>query len=242
MSLARRHWPSGLAIAALLALVAFGTWRLLDNDARLLFDYLAMLERWVQQQPFWTAVALVLVLGISTAATLPTVTVMTMTAGFLYGTVIGAALSMLGSILGALITFIVVRKIIGERVRNYASSGRLSGLVRLIERDAFFYLMGLRIVPVAPFFVLNAAGALIRISLPRFLLATGLGLIPILFIFAGVGAGLDTLIGAQDIGMDVFLEPEVLWPLLALVGLILIGATTKNVIRTRRQDLLDPAD
>ncbi len=229
-----------LAITLFLILAILATWWLLKDNGQWLFAGLGLLEQWVEQAPAKTALVFVLMLAISTALTLPTVTVMTVAGGFLFGTLAGAILSITGALGGAAITVLMVRRMTGEAVRNYASSGRLAGLVRLLERDAFYYLMVFRIIPIAPFFVLNAAAGLIRISLLRFVVATALGLIPILTIFSSVGAGLDTLIEAQDVGLGVFLQPSILGPLLALLGLIVLSAVTRQWMKRRRERLLGP--
>jgi uncharacterized membrane protein YdjX (TVP38/TMEM64 family) len=114
--------------------------------------------------------------------------------------------------------------------------GRTGNLVQLLERDAFFYLVAFRIVPVAPFFAINAAGALLRISTQRYLLATALGLTPITLIYASVGAGLETLIEAGAVrGPRVVMQPRVLLPLLALVLVLGAGLMTRRAVRRRRQ-------
>ena len=232
------QWPYWLGLIVLVALVAALAWWLLANDSARLFYSLNLMAGWVEQAPLKTVAVFLLIFAVSTALTLPTVTILTITGGFLFGSWLGTALSVMGALLGAAITFVMVRRMAGDRVRNFFATGRLAGLVRLLERDAFFYLMGLRIVPVAPFFALNAAGALIRISLGRFLLATVLGLIPIMAIFASVGSGLETLVDAREIGLDVFLQPGILLPLIALISLIIFSAVTRQWMNRRRKKLL----
>src|SRR5262249_7433883 len=56
----------------------------------------------------------------------------------------------------------------------------------------------LRLVPVFPFWLVNLAPAIVGIGLPTFVAATALGIIPGTFAFALVGAGLDSVIGAQE--------------------------------------------
>ena len=227
-----------ISLIALIALIAVAAWWLLKDDAAWLFFGLNTMAGWVEDSPGKTIVIFLLLFAVSTALTLPTATILTLSGGFLFGAWLGALLSIIGALLGAAITFVMVRKMAGEKVRDFFATGKLGGLVRLLERDAFFYLIGLRIVPVAPFFALNAAGALIRISLARFLLATALGLIPILSIVASVGAGLETLVDAREIGAEVFLQAKILIPLLALVSLIIFSAVMKQVMNRRRERLL----
>ena len=64
--------------------------------------------------------------------------------------------------------------------------------------DAFSYLLFLRLVPVFPFFLVNLAPALVGVKLRTFVAATALGIIPATLAFALFGAGLDSVIAAQE--------------------------------------------
>jgi uncharacterized membrane protein YdjX (TVP38/TMEM64 family) len=64
--------------------------------------------------------------------------------------------------------------------------------------DAFNYLLFLRLVPAFPFWLVNIAPALANVKLRTYVIATFLGIIPGTFAFAFVGAGLDSIITAQQ--------------------------------------------
>ena len=154
----------------------------------------------------------------------------------MFGVLTGTFVSIIGALGGALITFASMRFIAGERVRNFLLRGRGRSLVHLLERDAFFYLLALRVVPVAPFFAINAAGAMIRISTARFLLATALGLAPLVLVYVSVGAGLETLLEADRVdGMDVLLRPRVFLPLFALLLVLVLGILARRIVLRRRR-------
>jgi uncharacterized membrane protein YdjX (TVP38/TMEM64 family) len=188
------------------------------------------------RQPWSTAFAFVLLFVVTTALTLPTATLLCVCAGYLFGTLKGTLVALAGGIGGAAVTFLLVRFFAGQRVRDFLKRGRTGNLVAVLERDAFFYLVAFRIVPVAPFFAINAAGALLRTSTRRYLLATALGLAPITLIYASVGAGLETLIEAGSVrGPEILAQPRVLLPVLAL-GLVLVaGLVTRRAVRRRRR-------
>src|SRR5947209_6160217 len=65
--------------------------------------------------------------------------------------------------------------------------------------DAFNYLLFLRLVPV-PFWLVNLVPALLGVRLSTFVTATAIGIVPATFIFAFFGAGLDSIITAQEAG------------------------------------------
>lgn len=224
--------------ALLVAVTAVGAWMLSGENIDGLLALIERLEFRSEFRPLSTAVVFVLIFAVTTGLTLPTATLLCLAAGYLFGVVSGSLVSMAGALGGALITFVGMRFIAGERVRNFLLRGRTRGLVHLLERDAFFYLMALRVVPVAPFFAINAAGAMIRISVRRFLLATGLGLAPIVLVYVSVGAGLETLLEAGGIsGPEVVLQPRVLVPLLALLLVLVLGILARRVVLRRRRRL-----
>jgi uncharacterized membrane protein YdjX (TVP38/TMEM64 family) len=225
-----------LVMVALVGASLFGAWMMTGENMDGLMALFERLEARSLHRPWSTALAFALLFTATTALTLPTATLLCVCAGYLFGTVTGTLVSVAGGIGGAGVTFLLVRFLGGERVRDFLMRGRTGNLVQLLERDAFFYLVAFRIVPVAPFFAINAAGALLRISTQRYLLATALGLTPITLIYASVGAGLETLIEAGAVrGPRVVMQPRVLLPLLALVLVLGAGLMTRRAVRRRRQ-------
>ncbi|MBL37315.1 MAG: hypothetical protein CMP07_02780 [Xanthomonadales bacterium] len=222
--------------ALLLAASAFGAWMLSGENIDGLLALIERLEYRSEFRPLSTAAVFALIFALTTGLTLPTATLLCLAAGYLFGLTVGSVVSMAGALGGALMTFVGMRFIAGERVRSFLLRGRTRGLVQLLERDAFFYLLALRVVPVAPFFAINAAGAMIRISLQRFLLATALGLIPLVLVYVSVGAGLETLLEAGRVnGPEVLLRPRVFLPLLALVLVLVLGILVRSIVLRRRR-------
>lgn len=220
---------------ALVLASLIGLFLIVQEDGAALLDLLGRLESRVAEHPLQAMVAFMLIMIVTTCLTLPTATLLSLSAGFLFGTATGAALSVFSALGGAVLTFLVIRFIAGERVREFFLRGRSESMLLLLERDAFFYLIALRIVPVAPFFAINAAGGMIRISLFRFMLATGLGLTPIMLVYTSVGAGVESLVDANRVnGFDLLTQPRVLFPLMALLMLIVFGALARNWMRARQ--------
>jgi len=221
--------------ALLFAASALGAWILSGENTDGLLALIERLEYRSEHRPLSTTLVFGLIFALTTGLTLPTATVLCVAAGYLFGTLVGTLVSIAGALAGALITFTGTRFVAGERVRDFLLRGRTHRLVHLLERDAFYYLMALRAVPVAPFFAINAAGAMIRISARRFLLATGLGLAPIVLIYVSVGAGLEALLEAGRVnGLEVMLRPRVLAPLLALLVLLMLGIAARRIFLRRQ--------
>ena len=66
------------------------------------------------------------------------------------------------------------------------------------QKDQFQYLLTLRLTPIFPFWVVNIVPALLNMKLGSYALATMIGIIPGTFAFAYIGAGLDSVIAAQE--------------------------------------------
>ena len=89
-----------------------------------------------------------------------------------------------------------------------------------IKKDAFFYLLTLRLIPVMPFWLTNVAAGLIAIRVSTFAAATLIGIFPVAAIYAGVGSGLGSLFDSgQPLSLHAVITPKVLLPLAGLAVL-----------------------
>jgi uncharacterized membrane protein YdjX (TVP38/TMEM64 family) len=120
-----------------------------------------------------------------------------MTAGILFGAVLGGAASVVGATIGAICIFLIAKSAVGDYLVRRA--GPLAQkLAQGFRADAFSYLLFLRLVPIFPFWIVNLVPALVGVKLATFAAATALGVIPATFVFAFVGQGLDSVIAAQQ--------------------------------------------
>jgi uncharacterized membrane protein YdjX (TVP38/TMEM64 family) len=164
------------------------------------------------------------------ALSLPGATIMTLAAGYLFGVLWGAALSAAGATIGAALLFLVTRLALGDLLRRRAGPflARMSDGFR---RDAFHYLLFLRLVPAFPFWAVNLAPALLGMRFAPFVAATALGIIPGSAVYAAFGAGLGRIF---DAGEDVTLSGVFSPPLLAgVIGMGLLSLLPVVVKRVR---------
>ena len=131
------------------------------------------------------------------AMSLPGATILTVSAGIIFGTLIGGAAAVVGASIGATLLFLIARTAFGEILLRRAGP-RLARLADGFRADAFSYLLFLRLVPIFPFWLVNLAPAMFGVRLADFVAATFIGVIPATFTFAFVGAGLDSAIAAQE--------------------------------------------
>ena len=96
----------------------------------------------------------------------------------------------------------------------------MRALAEEIKKDAFFYILTLRLIPVTPFWLTNVAAGLIAIPVATFAAATLIGIWPVAVIYAGVGAGLDALfVSGRALSLHALITPRILLPLIGLAVL-----------------------
>ena len=84
-------------------------------------------------------------------------------------------------------------------------------------------LIGLRLIAVIPFWILNIAAALLNIRVSTFLISTIIGIIPSSIIYAAIGAGVhDTFLKQQELTADALLNPEIWLPVIFMALLLLL--------------------
>jgi len=159
---------------------------------------------------------------------LPGALVMTLSGGFLFGPWLGAAAASSGASLGAAVIFMVCRTAVGDSLRGKAGS-TIAKIEEGVRRDAFSYILTLRLIPVMPFWLVNLAAGFVNIPLRTFLAATVLGILPGSLVYSGLGAGLgEVFASGQEPNLRVIFEPHVLLPLVGLGLLSLLPVVLRR--------------
>lgn len=113
--------------------------------------------------------------------------------GAAYGPVAGGLITWLGSTAASILMFLFVRygfQEWGNRILNrYERIGKLTGM---FERNAFLTIAFARCIPIVPSIVVNVYCALSRVSFLTYAIASALGKIPAMLLFAVVGDNLMT--------------------------------------------------
>jgi len=131
------------------------------------------------------------------ALSIPVGFYLTVIGGILFGVALGGAAALVSATTGAICIFLIARSAIGEYFVRWAGP-MAERLAKGFRAEAFSYLLFLRLVPIIPFWVVNLVAALAGVRLAIFAGATALGIVPATFIFAFFGAGLDSVITAQQ--------------------------------------------
>lgn len=224
----RRLLPLMLLVAGLLAFLALGGHRYVAFET--LERHREALLALVAAHPTLAPLAFIGAYAVMVAFSIPGALVMTVAGGFLFGTLGGAACSVVGATLGATALFLAARTALGSLLRDRAGAA-VSRMRAGFRENAFSYLLVLRLVPLFPFWLVNLVPALLGVSLRVFLLGTFFGIIPGSLVYASVGNGLGALFEAgqeADIENAIY-QPEVLLPIVALVALSLLPVAYKKV-------------
>jgi uncharacterized membrane protein YdjX (TVP38/TMEM64 family) len=112
---------------------------------------------------------------------------LTLAAGALFGIVGGTVVTIIGATAGATLSFLAARRLSQSRLEALAGP-RLRGLDVRIAARGFVSVLVLRLIPVAPFNLLNYALGATSVRLRDYVAATTLGIAPASFAFAAAGA------------------------------------------------------
>jgi uncharacterized membrane protein YdjX (TVP38/TMEM64 family) len=205
-------WKSILPAAALAAVVAVAYFYRLDHYLTLdaIRDNRAALLAYVEENRVVAVVGFVVVYAAAVGVSFPGAVVLTLAGGFLFGAVLGAALSVVAATIGAAAIFLIARSAFGDVLRLKAGAF-VARMADGFQKDAFSYLLFLRLVPVFPFWAVNLVPALIGMRFAPFVVATAIGIIPGTAVYSAFGAGLGQVFeaGRQVDLKDVFSPPLV---------------------------------
>lgn len=166
------------------------------------------------------AVILFILLYIAvTGLSLPGAVILTLAGGFLFGSVPATLYVNIGATAGATLAFLAARYVLRDWVEQKFGKW-LESLQQGFAKNAFSYLMTLRLIPLFPFFVVNLVSGLTRVSVGTYVAATALGIIPGSFVYAYAGRQLGTINSLKEIASPHVLGAFVLLGALALVPIV----------------------
>lgn len=195
----------GMVLGAIVVLIA--AFFLFDVGSYLTLENLKAqqqsLAEWRQANPWQSAAIFFLVYVLVTALSLPGAAIMTLAIGAIFGLLAGTILVSFASTIGATLAFIIARFLLRDSVQ--ARFGDWLGPInRGIEKDGAFYLFGLRLVPLFPFFVINLVMGLTSIRTFTFAWVSQVGMLlgTIVYVNAGTQlAAIDSLSGILSPGL-----------------------------------------
>lgn len=237
-----RILPLVLLAVALAGTFAAGLHRSLSFEAFLRYQGwlqdLVASHRWAMLGLFCLIYVAAVTLSLPVSAFLTTI------GGYLFGWALGGIAASMAATLGATGLFLIARTTLGQPLLERAGP-RVQGLAAGFRRQAFPYLLSLRLIPVVPFWLTNLAAAFFGMGTRPFVLATQMGMLPVSFAFAFAGSGLDETMsrheklrvdclaaGQGECGVDIdagsLLTPELMIALAILAVLALVPVALRT--------------
>ena len=131
---------------------------------------------WVEPHRYeWYALPMVMA-AFAALSALPVLLLITAT-GIAFGPLLGPIYALLGALASATLTFAIGRKLGRETVRRLAGQ-RVNELSRRLARRGLVTVAFVRMLPIAPFSVVNVVAGASHIRWSDFLLGTIIGLLP----------------------------------------------------------------
>lgn len=170
-------------------------------------------------------IAPLLFIGIYTvlvAFSIPQAALLSIIGGYLFGVIEGTVYAVISATLGACILFLSVKTAFGSWMSHQATPW-IKRFKKGFQKNAFNYLLILRLIPLFPFWVINVVPALLGVPFRTYVSATFLGIIPATFIYVSLGSGLEDILRThQSFDLKIFSDPKLFLPLLALAFLALV--------------------
>ena len=142
-----------------------------------------------------------------------------------FGPELGSAYSWIGTMVSSLVGFYLGRAA-GARALERVSGEGVQRFMRLVGQNGFLASLIVRLVPSAPFIVVNMAAGVTPMRLSHFVAGTGIGIVPKIVLTAFAGASVARLMRGE-VGRDA------LWLLLIVAAWLGIGWLARGWLRRR---------
>ena len=172
-----------------------------------------------ERSPVSTAAVFFTVFFVGTSCSLPVTAVLTLAGGIVFGTLTGFSLSLAATTLGGTVALYSTRFLFYDLVKR-RFTGQIEMVNKGIEKEGAFYLFGLRMIPVIPFWLLNLVMGLTSMRVPTFMLATFCGMIPVLLILTYTG---DELGDIESFSFAEVFTPDLILALCLLASFPLLA-------------------
>ena len=223
----KRLIPVAVLVVGLVLFFALDLGRFLSFEA--LRQNRATLLDWVDTYGIVAALIYMLIYAVAIAFSLPGGAVLTITGGFLFGSLWGTLCVVIAATAGATALFLIAKTSFGDALRAKAGPA-LQKMQEGFQEGALSYLLVLRLVPIFPFFLVNLVPAFLGVTLRVYVIGTFIGIIPGTFVFATVGAGLGSVFDqGGSFSAAGILTPQIITALVGLAVLALIPVVYKKI-------------
>ncbi len=169
------------------------------------------------------------------AVCIPGTIVFDLIAGFIFGPVVGILLVIFSYTTGSTLGFLIIKYFFREPlIKKFGHLERVVGTKDCSNKTVALNLIGLRFVPIVPFWLLNVLSAIFGVPLTTFFISTLIGIIPtsVIYVIIGYQVKSDMASGGQ-LSIKTLTNPH-LWIPLILLGMIIL---LPNLVRYVRKKL-----
>lgn len=150
-----------------------------------------LLQR-VSDDPWLTALLFGSFYVLVTAFSFPGASILTLGAGAIFGLGLGTIVVSFASTIGATLAFLITRFFLREATEKKFRTS-LETVNRGLEKDGAFYLLSLRLMPLFPFFLVNAVMGLTKVKTSTFFVVSQIGMIPGTLAYVNAGTQLSKI-------------------------------------------------
>ncbi|WP_444685033.1 TVP38/TMEM64 family protein [Alkalicoccus luteus] len=144
------------------------------------------IERWVSEAGVWAPLVFVILYTVRPLILFPA-SILSLAGGLKFGALYGTALIVAGATAGAVLSFVVARRL-GKNIAGKEWKGRGAELQRQLERNGFIYVLMIRLIPIFNFDMISYLCGISKVKLRAFFFGTWIGIIPGAFAYAFLGA------------------------------------------------------
>lgn len=204
-----------IALLACLLVAFVAAWLLLEVPP------LSVMRQWSEAAGAWFPALFWLLYVVITQFPLPR-TIMTVSAGILFGTVAGIGIAITATTVSAVISLLLVRFMFRDFVAPRLTHPAVETVNKRLEQRGWAAVASLRMVAFIPFSIMNYTAALTRVPVVPFALATLVGSLPGTVITVLFG---DTLTGEAN---PAVVAATVVLTLVGLGGLLIDARVPLN--------------
>ena len=186
------------------------------------FSNLEIIQNFILQNFFVSIFIVILSYSFLIMCNFPFASLLSMINGFLFGTWIGGALSIVGGTLGAFGIFLIAKFFFLDFIKNKFLN-KYSYIENYFNKNDLELMMLIRIIPAIPFFLQNLILAGLGAHNKKFFYTTLIGLAPWSFIFGSIGQGLEEIfVNKTELSFSLIAQPEYLIPIGFIAFLIIM--------------------
>jgi uncharacterized membrane protein YdjX (TVP38/TMEM64 family) len=125
--------------------------------------------------------------------------------GFMYGPLLGAFISWCAASIGSVIIYLLVRTYFHKQGRAYLSKfDKLEKLQQSMEKRPFLVIFLARLIPILPQAIVNIYPAFLNIRLLTYAVASALGKIPAMLVYAFLGSSIFSNMNSSLIVIGIY--------------------------------------